>query len=45
LRKISVREPQGAWRQDELIYGKPPVDFDFEASQAREVSRELTAEF
>jgi hypothetical protein len=23
--KISGREPQGAWRQDELIGGKPPV--------------------
>jgi hypothetical protein len=22
---ISGREPQGAWRQDELIGGKPPV--------------------
>jgi hypothetical protein len=25
LKKISVREPQGAWRQDELIGGKPRV--------------------
>jgi hypothetical protein len=25
LEKISGREPQGAWRQDELIDGKPPV--------------------
>jgi hypothetical protein len=24
-RKISDRESQGAWRQDELIGGKPPV--------------------
>jgi hypothetical protein len=24
-RKISGREPQGTWRQDELIGGKPPV--------------------
>jgi hypothetical protein len=24
-KKISRREPQGAWRQDELIGGKPPV--------------------
>jgi hypothetical protein len=24
-KKISGREPQGAWRQDELIGGKPPV--------------------
>jgi hypothetical protein len=24
-KKISDREPQGAWRQDELIGGKPPV--------------------
>jgi hypothetical protein len=23
--KISDREPQGAWRQDEVIGGKPPV--------------------
>jgi hypothetical protein len=23
--KISGRDPQGAWRQDELIGGKPPV--------------------
>jgi hypothetical protein len=33
-KKISGRESQGAWRQDELIGGKPPVvnnsDFDFE---------------
>jgi hypothetical protein len=25
LKKISGREPQGAWHQDELIGGKPPV--------------------
>jgi hypothetical protein len=25
LKKISVREPQGAWRQDELIGGKSPI--------------------
>jgi hypothetical protein len=35
LKKKSGREAQGAWRQDELIGGKPPVvkwlDFDFEA--------------
>jgi hypothetical protein len=24
-KKISGREPQGAWRQDELIGDKPPV--------------------
>jgi hypothetical protein len=24
-KKISGREPQGAWRQDELIGSKPPV--------------------
>jgi hypothetical protein len=24
-KKISGRESQGAWRQDELIGGKPPV--------------------
>jgi hypothetical protein len=24
-KQISGREPQGAWRQDELIGGKPPV--------------------
>jgi hypothetical protein len=24
-KKISGRDPQGAWRQDELIGGKPPV--------------------
>jgi hypothetical protein len=24
-KEISGREPQGAWRQDELIGGKPPV--------------------
>jgi hypothetical protein len=24
-KKISGRGPQGAWRQDELIGGKPPV--------------------
>jgi hypothetical protein len=24
-KKKSGREPQGAWRQDELIGGKPPV--------------------
>jgi hypothetical protein len=24
-KKISGRERQGAWRQDELISGKPPV--------------------
>jgi hypothetical protein len=23
--KFSDRDPQGAWRQDELIGGKPPV--------------------
>jgi hypothetical protein len=23
--KVSGRVPQGAWRQDELIYFKPPV--------------------
>jgi hypothetical protein len=23
--KVSDRDPQGAWRQDELIGGKPPV--------------------
>jgi hypothetical protein len=23
--KISCREQQGAWRQDELVGGKPPV--------------------
>jgi hypothetical protein len=25
VEKISGRESQGAWRQDELIRGKPPV--------------------
>jgi hypothetical protein len=25
LKKISGRESQGAWSQDELIGGKPPV--------------------
>jgi hypothetical protein len=25
-RKNSGRDPQGAWRQDELIGGKPPVE-------------------
>jgi hypothetical protein len=25
LKKISAREPQGDWRQEELIGGKPPV--------------------
>jgi hypothetical protein len=25
FKKISVRDPQGSWRQDELIGGKPPV--------------------
>jgi hypothetical protein len=25
LKKIDGRESQGAWRQDELIGGKPPV--------------------
>jgi hypothetical protein len=25
VKKMSSREPQGAWRQDELIGGKPPV--------------------
>jgi hypothetical protein len=25
LKKIAGREYQGAWRQDELIDGKPPV--------------------
>jgi hypothetical protein len=35
--KISGREPQGAWRQEELIGGKPPVvsksdsDTDYES--------------
>jgi hypothetical protein len=24
-KKISGRQPQGAWRQNELIGGKPPV--------------------
>jgi hypothetical protein len=24
-KKISGRDPQGAWRQDEVIGGKPPV--------------------
>jgi hypothetical protein len=24
-KKISGRDPQGAWRQDELIGSKPPV--------------------
>jgi hypothetical protein len=24
-KNISARDPQGAWRQDELIGGKPPV--------------------
>jgi hypothetical protein len=24
-KKISGREPQGAWREDEVIGGKPPV--------------------
>jgi hypothetical protein len=24
-KNISGREPQGAWRQDELIDGKPPI--------------------
>jgi hypothetical protein len=24
-KRISGHEPQGAWRQDELIGGKPPV--------------------
>jgi hypothetical protein len=24
-KKIFGREPQGAWRQDELIDGKPPI--------------------
>jgi hypothetical protein len=24
-KKISDRDPQGAWREDELIGGKPPV--------------------
>ena len=25
LEKISGRDPQGAWRQDELIGGKPQI--------------------
>jgi hypothetical protein len=25
VEKISGRDPQGAWRQDELFGGKPPV--------------------
>jgi hypothetical protein len=25
LKKMSGRDPQGAWRQYELIAGKPPV--------------------
>jgi hypothetical protein len=25
VEKISCREPQGAWRQDDLIDSKPPV--------------------
>jgi hypothetical protein len=25
VKKISGREPQGAWREDELNGGKPPV--------------------
>jgi hypothetical protein len=25
LQKISVRDSQGAWRQDEMIGGKPPI--------------------
>jgi hypothetical protein len=25
LKKVAGRDPQGAWRQDELIGGKPPV--------------------
>jgi hypothetical protein len=24
-KKISGRDPQGSWRQDELLDGKPPV--------------------
>jgi hypothetical protein len=28
-KKISGRDPQGAWRQDELIGGKPPVAYSF----------------
>jgi hypothetical protein len=25
LKKKSLHEPQGTWRQDEMIGGKPPV--------------------
>jgi hypothetical protein len=25
VEKVSVRESQGAWRQDDVIGGKPPV--------------------
>jgi hypothetical protein len=32
VEKICGREPRGAWRQNELIGGKPPVksNFDFD---------------
>jgi hypothetical protein len=31
VKTISDREPQGAWRQDELIGGEPPVVNNFDS--------------
>jgi hypothetical protein len=48
LENISGRESQGAWRQDELICGKPPVesnfdfDFDFELVSCKGACEEKT---
>jgi hypothetical protein len=38
--KITGRDSQGAWRQDELFGGKPPVDFDSKWSAVQSIQLE-----